>query len=330
MAELGKEDGDEMPDEEKVVIVEDEAPPQEQAEDIKITETAPAESKEVETSSEQTDERESIRERRRQEKQERKKRRDTAIQRDKVELNFLRKRNEDLERRVSVQEKRSQSMEMGNLDQHLAVAQKELNLADQVIAKGVETQSGEDVQKALHYRDNAQKKIAHLERQKQQAHIHMNQQQQPQMPVDDRVLAHAQEFIEDNPWYDINGGNEESSIVNAIDASLTKEGFDPATDEYWDELTERASKRLPEKFEDFVEEVGDQSEPTPVKKKRRVARGGPAVGSGKEHAPASTRKEVYISPERKQAMMDHGVWDDPVLRQKYVKRYMEWDRENKA
>lgn len=329
MAELGKEDGDEMPDDNKVVIVEEEAPQEEKAEEIKITETAPEEPKEVETASEQPDERESIRERRRKEKQERKQRRDTAIKRDKVELNFLRKRNEDLERRISAQEQKSQNLEMGNLDQHLAVAQKELNLADQVIAKGVETQSGEDVQKALAYRDQAQKKIAQLERQKQQANVQMHQQQQPQTPVDDRVLAHAQEFMDDNPWYDINGGNEESSIVNAIDASLTKEGFDPATDEYWDELTERAARRLPEKFEDFVEEVGEQEEPTPVKKKR-VARGGPAVGSGKEHAPASTRKEVYISPERKQAMMDHGVWDDPVLRQKYVKRYMEWDRENKA
>lgn len=329
MAELGKEDGDEMPDDNKVVIVEDEAPQEENAEEIKITETAPEESQEVESAPEQPDERESIRERRRKEKQERKQRRDTAIKRDKVELNFLRKRNEDLERRISAQEQKSQNLEMGNLDQHLAVAQKELNLADQVIAKGVETQSGEDVQKALAYRDQAQKKIAQLERQKHQANVQMQQQQQPQTPVDDRVLAHAQEFMDDNPWYDINGGNEESSIVNAIDASLTKEGFDPATDEYWEELTERAARRLPEKFEDFVEEVGEQEEPTPVKKKR-VARGGPAVGSGKEHAPASTRKEVYISPERKQAMMDHGVWDDPVLRQKYVKRYMEWDRENKA
>ena len=326
MAELGKEDGDEMPDDNKVVIVEDEAPQEEKAEEIKITETAPEESEEVEASGE-PDERESIRERRRKEKQERKQRRDTAIKRDKVELNFLRKRNEDLERRISAQEQKSQTLEMGNLDQHLAVAQKELNLADQVIAKGVDNQSGEDVQKALAYRDQAQKKIAQLERQKQQANAQM--QQQPQTQVDDRVIARAQEFIDENPWYDVNGGNEESSIVNAIDANLAKEGFDPATEEYWEELTERAARRLPEKFEDFVEEVGEQEEPTPVKKKR-VARGGPAVGSGKEHAPASTRKEVYISPERKQAMMDHGVWDDPVLRQKYVKRYMEWDRENKA
>ena len=37
MAELGKEDGDEMPDDNKVVIVEDEAPQEEKAEEIKIT-----------------------------------------------------------------------------------------------------------------------------------------------------------------------------------------------------------------------------------------------------------------------------------------------------
>ena len=35
MAELGKEDGDEMPDDNKVVIVEDEAPQEEKAEEIK-------------------------------------------------------------------------------------------------------------------------------------------------------------------------------------------------------------------------------------------------------------------------------------------------------
>ena len=59
------------------------------------------------------DERESIRERRRKEKQERKQRRDTAIKRDKVELNFLRKRNEDLERRISAQEQKSANVRNG-------------------------------------------------------------------------------------------------------------------------------------------------------------------------------------------------------------------------
>ena len=66
-------------------------------------------------------------------------------------------------------------------------------------------------------------------------------------------------------------------------------------------------------------------------REERVARGGPAMGSGREHAPSSTRKtEVYVSPDRKQALIDAGVWDDPVLRTKYVKRYQEYDRNNKS
>ncbi len=61
----------------------------------------------------------------------------------------------------------------------------------------------------------------------------------------------------------------------------------------------------------------------------RTPRGGPNVGSGREHAPTSTRKEIYVSPERKAALIEAGVWDDAVLRSKYVKRYAEYDRKNK-
>jgi hypothetical protein len=129
-------------------------------------------------------------------------------------------------------------------------------------------------------------------------------------------MRHAQEFLSENKWYDPQGRDEDSAIVLAIDQSMAKDGFNPQTAEYWSELRKRAAKRLPERFG--------------VKEEARAARGGPAVGSGKEYAPATTRKEVYISPERKQALIDAGVWDDPVLRMKYVKRYAEYDRSNRA
>jgi hypothetical protein len=38
---------------------------------------------------------------------------------------------------------------------------------------------------------------------------------------------------------------------------------------------------------------------------------------------------MYVSPERKSALVVAGVWDDPVLRNKYLKRYAEYDRNNK-
>lgn len=270
------------------------------------------------------EERDSIRERRRQEKQDRKQRRDEAIKRDKIELDFLRKRNDDLERRVTVQEQRTHSLDLSAFDGAIAKAAQEAEMADRVIAKAVAAGNGEDVTQAMRYRDQAIAKIQQLNFQKQQV---AQQKPQPQQ-IDDLTLRYAQDFIKENPWYDAQGRDEDSAIVIAIDQALAKDGFNPQTEEYWDELRKRAARRLPERFEADSPRRGgnDKAEP----REARQPRGGPAVGSGREHAPTSTRKEVYISPERKQALVEAGVWDDPVLRSKYVKRYAEYDRQNRS
>lgn len=265
-------------------------------------------------------ERDAIRERRRQEKLDRKQRRDEAMKRDKLELDFLRKRNDDLERRVSVQEQRTHSLDLSAFDGAIAKAAQEAEMADRVIAKAVAAGNGEDVTQAMRYRDQAIARIQQLNFQKQQV---AQQKPQPQQ-IDDLTLRYAQDFIKENPWYDAQGRDEDSAIVIAIDQSLAKDGFNPQSEEYWDELRRRAARRLPERFADSKKRGEERAET------RREPRGGPAVGSGREHAPTSTRKEIYISPERKQALVEAGVWDDPVLRSKYVKRYAEYDRQNRS
>jgi hypothetical protein len=263
------------------------------------------------------DEREAIRERRRQEKLERKQRRDEAIKRDKLEMDFLRKRNDDLERRLSAQEQRAYTADLRGLDAEIARAQQEASMAEQVIAKAVAAGNGEDVAQALKYRDAAQIRAQQLAYQKQQYAGSIQQQQQQAPAIDSLTMGHAQQFLADNSWYDPQGRDEDSAIVLAIDQALVRDGFNPKSAEYWAELRKRAARRLPDKFKAAPETSRSQ-------------RGGPAVGSGREHAPATTRREVYISPERKQALIDAGVWDDPVLRSKYVKRYAEYDRQNRA
>lgn len=267
-------------------------------------------------------EREAIRERRRLEKLERKKRRDEAIGRDKLELDFLRKRNDDLERRVMAQEARSYQSDLSQFDAQILSAQKEAEMAERVIAKAVAAGNGEDVTQAMRYRDQALQKAQQLAFAKQQA---AQQKPAPRNDnMDDRTMLLAKEFLDENKWYDPQGRDEESAIVLAIDQAMHREGFKPDTEEYWDELRDRAARRLPERF---GKQPAAKEEPA---RQARQTRGGPAIGSGREHAPTSTRNEVYVSPERKQALIDAGVWDDPVLRQKYVKRYAEYDRTNRA
>jgi hypothetical protein len=275
-------------------------------------------------------ERAAIRERRRLEKLERKNRRDAAISRDKLELDFLRKRNDDLERRIGSVEQRTHQADLSQFDAQINGARQEAEMAERVIAKAVAAGNGEDVTQAMRYRDQAMQKAQQLAFAKQQAA--QQRQTKPADGMDDMTMHYAREFIQDNPWYDMQGKDEDSAILLAIDGALMREGFKPDSEEYWDELRDRAARRLPERFKqterrnDHSEERAAREEP----RQQRQTRGGPTIGSGREHAPTSTRTEVYVSPERKQALIDAGVWDDPVLRQKYVKRYAEYDRNNRA
>lgn len=297
-------------------------------EELVITEVAPKETEKVEVDDkpiksdedeESTDdadpERAAIRERRRLEKVERKERRDKAIGRDKTELDFLRKRNDDLERRLTAQEMRAQQTDVNLVDQRLREAFGEVELAEKVIAKAVEAGQGADVAQAMRYRDQAIAKANSLNAEKQR--VSQVAPQKSPNSVDDQTMKHAQEFLKEHKWYDPQGKDEDSAVLLAIDQALARDGFNPQTADYWDELKIRAARRLPDRFHT----KGSDD---------RAPRGGPAVGSGREHAPASTRREVYISPERKQALVDAGVWDDPLLRQKYVKRYAQYDKDNRA
>lgn len=318
MAEALKED-DDIKDED-IVIVEEK--PEEKSEDLKDDQVK---SSDDEDDDDEGDERESIRERRRQEKAERKQRREEAIKRDKLELDFLRKRNDDLERRISAQEQRTHKLDLNTFDAEISKANNEIEMADRVIAKAIAAGNGDDVTQAMRYRDAAMQRVQQLSYQKQQI---ASQPPQTQQQIDDATMRYAQDFIKENPWYDAQGRDEDSAIVIAIDQALAKAGYDPRTPDYWDELRKRAARRLPERFAGEERAPSRRAEEKPEPK--REPRGGPAVGSGREHAPPSTRKEIYISPERKQALIDAGVWDDPVLRTRYIKRYAEYDRNNKG
>ena len=324
MADVIKED-DEIKDDDIIIVEEDPnkkpvANDDEDEDDDPRVKNSGEDDDDIHPDDPDNKEREAIRERRRLEKLERKDRRDQAIKRDKLEMDFLRKRNDDLERRLTAQEQRAHTADLRGFDSEIVRAQQEAEMAEKVIAKAVAAGNGDDVAQAMRYRDAAIHRAQQLAWQKQQA----SQQPPAQSAVDDEAMVHAKQFLSDNKWYDPQGRDEDSAIVLAIDQSMNRDGYDPRSPDYWDELRKRAARRLPDRFGKV------QSRDNTQTREERTARGGPAVGSGKEHAPTSTRREVYISPERKQALIEAGVWDDPVLRSRYVKRYSDYDKQNRA
>lgn len=260
---------------------------------------------------EDNDDREEVRRRRREEKAERAQRRKEAIARDKAELDLLRRQNEDLRHRMSALETKSVSFEVSAIDQQLNEAIEDAKAVEHIIAQAVEAGNGADVAKAMRIRDETMARVNQLTHAKNAYTQNAAHQQQIRQNTPEPQIGHklATDWIRANTWYDPNGGDERSKKVIEIDQSLTNEGYNPNSLTYWRELDKR------------VEAATAQPE---------RKRGGPPVGSGREQAPRSSRNEVYISPERKNAMIEAGVWDDPVARQKYLKSYAKWDRDNNS
>jgi hypothetical protein len=262
-------------------------------------------------------------EEKRAQRQNRKFRRRAAIEHKERELAFLRAENEEFKRRLSMVEQQTSKFNVSAVDQKLNEALNEAQLAERIMAKAIEQGQGEDATKALQIRDQALDRARQLRAAKEEAEKPVPQSKPGKDP---RVAAYAKEWIEANNWYDPSGRDEDSAIVKIIDQRLAAEGYNPASEDYWIELDNRVSRRLPHRYQ----EDASMAEVERPAAKAAPTRKGPPVGGKREYAPPSTRKEVYISPERKQALVDAGVWDNPELRQKYIKRYAEYDRNSSS
>ncbi len=247
----------------------------------------------------------------------RKKRREQqkkARERAETEIALLRQRNAEMERRMAALEGRAVRTEAQTIDQTLAQKLHEVQQAELIIAKATEAGNGDDVVAAMRIRDAARSEAAQLHQQREQF---VRASQQPQ--VDPNAARYAQAWVQANPWYDPTGRDRDSATAKAIDSQLVREGYNPASREYWEELTARVA--------DALEDGNDDSGHVNAKADPKPRRKAPPTGNTREHVPPSTRKEIYVTPERKQAMIDAGVWDDPVSRQKYLKAYRDYDQQ---
>jgi hypothetical protein len=128
------------------------------------------------------------------------------------------------------------------LDQNYSAALHQVSVAEQALAKAIETGNGAQVPELLRARDRAMAQAAEINRAKQTAEAPRQQS------MDSLALNRAKSWAAENNWFKPDGKDADSAVVKALDESLMAEGFNPATQEYWDELTDRASRYLPHRF----------------------------------------------------------------------------------
>lgn len=160
----------------------------------------------------------------------------------------------------------------------------------------------------------AQKRIDDLEA------INARQQNTQRQPVrapqaDVAVVSKATSWADRNPWFKPGATDDDSAIADTIASKLVKEGYDPKSDDYWDELDERLeTKGVGQRDEEQEEER------RPNKQQRRS----PPIGGGGGRGDIGNGKvQVSLPTAYINALKENGKWDDPVTRNRMIKRYID-------
>jgi hypothetical protein len=224
-------------------------------------------------------------------------------------LDFLSRQNQELLERLSVLEKKSHGSDIARLNKAIDDQGSRILFAKQKIKEATETGNGELLTSAQEMWFEARRQFEALEAIKKKATA--QPKQRTIAAPDPQLQRYANEWMESNPWYDPNGKDMDSKVALKIDQAMAEEGWNPKTQEYWDELNNRLQRYIPHRYTGGVDEKPSQRRPRNV-----------VTSSGRESASSSGGKNTFtLNPDQVRAMKDAGMWDDPDKRAKMIRRY---------
>ena len=272
--------------------------------------------------------------------QKRRRRKREKYERDQRELALLRTRNEQLERaqsqRLAEMENRQTQSDVLAIDGRISEAESRIRESESLHTQAIKVGDAEAATEALRVRDTFRDTLNQLRGAKQRtvqtARARQSEVAQPQA-VDPAILSRAQEWTRERPWFDPRLQDEDSAIAQAIERRVFSEGrLDPRSDAYWEEVDRRIAKRLPDHYSTNGHDPDEDDDERDTRPNRRVN------GSGQRKPTGPTIKvggrertlkkgEVYIDEDRKAAMIEAGVWDDPKERERFMRSYQKYDRD---
>jgi hypothetical protein len=231
-------------------------------------------------------------------------------------LALLARQNQELMARLAAIEKKSHISDIARLEKAIQDEEARLNYAKAKMREATENSDGQAMIKAQELMYETKDRIEKMRVYKAQA------EQQP--PVENnqesgQIKLLANSWMDRNAWYDPEGGDPRSRVAKRIDNQLVREGWDPASEDYWDEL----DARLQEQESRAYTETNDE---TPRKRGPRSV----VTGSERETGGGASRNTFTLSPEQVRAMKDAGFWDDPKKRARMAQKYAEQARQNRS
>lgn len=274
-------------------------------------------SDEEEQAEEETDEeREAIRQARREE---RKLKKELSKQREasaRNKISMLERHNEELARRLAAVESSAASFQFAQVDKAIEDEATRVEYAKMKLVQAAQSGDANAQVEYLEQLQDAKNKLAQIqEYKKQQLEAAKRPKQNVPNQISTEVQKNATEWLKNNKWYDPNARDTDSRIAKVIDQDLAAEGWDPADPEYWEELDNRLSARLPHRYA--------------AKSNAPIKRAGPTASSRTANPSGKPANTITLSRERVQAIKDAGAWDDPVRRNKMIRAYAQFDKNNR-
>jgi DNA repair exonuclease SbcCD ATPase subunit len=266
----------------------------------------------------ETDEdREKIREARREERRLKK---ELAKQREvsaKHKISALERKNEELARRLAAVENTATSYQFAQVDKAIEDEATRVEYAKMKLLQASQNNDAAAQVEYLEQLQDSKERLAQIQAyKKQQLELVKHPRQNVPTPASETVKENATEWLKKNKWYDPQARDTDSRIAKVIDQELAADGWDPADPEYWDELDNRLSARLPHRYA--------------ARNGTSAKRSGPTASSRVASTTSRSANTISLSKERVQAIKEAGAWDDPARRNAMIKAYAAYDKQNRG
>jgi hypothetical protein len=239
-----------------------------------------------------------------------------------LRLAQLQRENEDFRRRLGDLERNTKAEQIVRIDKNIEDAQVRLEYAKMKLAEATQNNDGQAMVEAQTLWQNANDEVRKWSGFRTQADAEYKKSQSASANVPDPAIQRlATRWMSENSWYDPRANDKDSSVAKKIDELMITQGWDPTSQDYWDELTDRLRKELPHRYNE-----NNDDDSRDVRRPRNV------VGSSGREASAAyggvNRTQFVLSPDRVRAMKEAGAWDNPERKARMIKQFIAYDRQN--
>ena len=211
-----------------------------------------------------------------------------------AEIENLLAQQKEMQAKLQQREEEYKNLLNNNVESNERQVTERLELARAAYRQAVESGDADNILKAQESLNTAQQDNYRLTEFRQQAESFEPQifegQPQAQIANVSEAQRKAVDWAAANEWF--NNDRVMTAVALEIDNAVQEEGFDPADDDYYEEIDRRMAEQFPKKFGKATKEVAAE---TPVTQETST----PAqVVAGASHTPApSSSKKVKLSQE---------------------------------